>query len=295
MTYLQDAIERNVSDIYLNDGIIFFRERHSLVKTTHLVPEFGPLPLHCERRSRNHIRLLPQDLSADTLQYPKEVSSLLKEKRGLILCLGASSSGKTTLILHLLKQAAPARVSAYNTHIKSASPYRICSQHLWCATDEIPDIEVLTIHSPDSAFHALMNASNRLVIANIKAKGIQDGLSKLMLFLHSYPREYILELLATYTKRLVSTALVNSSGNKIQPLIGIAQVNESLSAQLLQGNFHIIEEFIQKGNVGPNSLSSDVQLASWLQNRQISMEEATSHAINPSKMRLRASGIIHND
>ena len=82
---------------------------------------------------------------------------------------------------------------------------------------------------------------------------------------------------------------------KRQPLIGIAQVNESLAAQLKQGHFHIIEEFIQKGNVGLNSLSSDIQIATWLQHRLVSMDEATSHAINPSKMRLRSAGIIHNE
>lgn len=293
--YLQDAMKRNVSDIYIDQGTIFFREDVSLIKTQYSIPEFGAIPLFCERKARNHIRLLPQDLSAQALQYPPEVSSILSKQRGLILCIGASTSGKTTLILHLLKHTPSTRISAYNTHVKSSSPYRVCSQHLWCATDEVPDIEVLTIRSPETALHALMNASNRLIIANIKAKGMQDGLSKLMLFLHSYPKEYILDLLATYINCFVSTVLVSSQAKKKLPLIGIAQANESLAAQIRQGNFHIIEEFIQKGNAGAHSLSVDLQLATWLQNRQLSLTEATSNAINPSKMQLRASGIIHND
>ena len=293
--YLQDAIQKNASDIYIDQGVLFFREGDSLVKTQHSVHEFGTVPPFCERKSRHHIRLLPPDFSSQKLQYPQEVSSIFKKKRGLILCMGAASSGKTTLLLHLLKNEPASRISAYNTHIKSSSPYRVCSQHLWCAKDENPDIEILTIHSPESALHALLNAPNRLICANIKANGIPDGLNKLMLYLHSYPKEYILNLVAAYVNCLVSTALVTNQAGKKRPLISIAHVNESLGTQIQQGNFKLIEEFVQKGNVGENSLSSDIQLATWLQNRQISMEEATSYAINPSKMRLRASGIIHND
>ena len=92
-----------------------------------------------------------------------------------------------------------------------------------------------------------MNASNRLVCANIKAKGIEDGLNKLMLYLHSYPKEYVLNLLSAYTNCLVSTALVTSLTGNIQPLIGIAQINESLRAQLRQEPILVLsEEFIQK-------------------------------------------------
>ena len=224
--YIQEAIQKNATDIYIDQGIIFFRVGRSLVKTQHAVQEFGTIPAFCERKSRHHIRLLSQDLSAKGLQYPDEVSSILRSRRGLVLCMGTASSGKTTLILHLLKNHPTARVAAYNTHVKASSPYRICQHHLWCAIDENPDVEVLTIRSEESAFHALMNASNRLVCANIKAKGIEDGLNKLMLYLHSYPKEYVLNLLSAYTNCLVSTALVTSLTGNIQPLIGIAQMSK---------------------------------------------------------------------
>ena len=122
-----------------------------------------------------------------------------------------------------------------------------------------------------------------------------DGLNKLMLYLGKKPHNYVLNLLASYSRYFISTALVTNTEGKIQPLLGITEINESLVAQLQQGNFQIIEEFVQKGNVGINSISSDVQLATWLQNGQVTMEESSKFAINPSRMRLRADGIIHNE
>lgn len=294
-TYLQDAQRQGVSDIYLDQGTVFVRKGGKLLKTNNTIHEFGEVPPFCEKKSQYHIRLLPQDLSLEALKYPKEVQTILQAKAGLILCFGSSSSGKTSLILHLLLNQPSSRVSAFDTHTEDSSPYHQFSQHVWCAPEEHPDIEVITIDSEESALQALLESSNHIVIAKINANGMYDGLNKLMLYLGKYPQQYVLNLLASYSRYFISTALITDTSGKILPLLGIAQVNESLATQLQQGNFQIIEAFVQKGNVGLNSISSDVQLSTWYQDDQVSMDEASKFAINPSRMRLRADGIIHNE
>lgn len=293
--YFQDAQRQGVSDIYLDQGTVFVRRSGKLLKTNNTIHEFGEVPLFCEKKSQYHIRLLPQDLSLESLKYPEEVQTILKTRTALILCFGSSSSGKTSLLLHLLSNQPSTRISAYDTHTTASSPYRQFSQHVWCSPEENPDIQIITIDSEESALQALLESSNRIVIAKINAKGIYDGLNKLMLYLGKQPKKYILNLLASYSSYLISTALVTNREGTIQPLLGIAEVNESLAAQLKQGNFQIIEEFVQKGNVGTNSISSDIQLTTWYQKGEITMNEASKFAINPSRMRLRADGIIHNE
>ena len=115
------------------------------------------------------------------------------------------------------------------------------------------------------------------------------------MLLKEYKPRSIQSLMSEQICSLVNINLVRTIQQKWRPLIAITNCNESIAALIADGEFHKLEDSVQRGNGSFGSLSADVQLAEWIQMRQIQLDEAIRFANYPATMRLRASGIIHND
>ena len=70
---------------------------------------------------------------------------------------------------------------------------------------------------------------------------------------------------------LVNINLVRTVQQKFAHLSSITNSNESIASLIESGAFHKIEDSVQRGNGGVGSLSADVQLAEWIQKRQIQL------------------------
>ena len=286
---LDEANRLNATDIVLIQNHVWYRVLDKLQPSTHQLNEFiEPSPSRTEVKSSSHLRCLPNNLQADTLQYPSEVALLTKQTRGLILLSGPQGSGKTTLLLHCL-QGLPNR----SVHLEIPLPHSYL-ENVLLSSDQA-DVRVQNITDGTSAIEALRNSVHQLVIATIATKHHADTLRHLTMLLKEYPKDSVLSLMSEQIVSLVNINLIHTVQNTRRPLVSIINNNESIRSQISEGRFHKLEDSIQRGNSGLGSLSTDVQLAEWLRLRQIALDEALNYAIYPATMRLRASGIIHND
>ena len=287
--YIAHAQSITATDIYNIDNTIWYRVLQKLQTQQQPAIDFADnIVALCEHKSPTHLRLLPNDLSRNALHYPTEVERLFNLDKGLIIISGSHGSGKTTLLLHLLQNLG-------NRTLQADINLPTLKNCKWLLSNDQADVHIMELHDAQSSLDALNAASHQLVIAQINAGNTVDAMRKLLIWLSQYPEQLIQDLMADQIKSIVSCALVKTTNQQIRPIIGIAHSNESIRAQIKQGHFHEIEQFVQRGNAGSGSLSFDIQLANLLQSRTISMEEALRLAIEPATMRLRASGIIHND
>ena len=291
---LQDAQQQYATDIILINGSVWFRVSGKLQPTTHTASAFEDLPDGFEYKSHTHIRCLPTDFSLSGLQYPGEVSKILDFERGLVILNGANNSGKTTLLLHWLKSLQHRSVDN-QIQLTNAGLNRV----LW--SSDQADIQLTSITDGASALKALRDSIHQLVIAVVDARNNADALRHIHMLLcnstssNGSNDNHFLSLMSEQICSVVNISLIRTVQQQYKPLLAITNRNESISAQIANGAFHKLEDAVQRGNGGFGSLSGDLQLASWLQQRQIHLEEALQFANYPATMRLRASGIIHND
>jgi len=285
---LQDAVQRRATDIVLINNTVWFRIQGKLQSTNHSATSFESVPNGFEKKSETHIRCLPTDLTLSGLQYPGEVSKVLDFEKGLVILSGAHNSGKTTLLLHWLNSLKDRSVKSEITLPPNMTP-----QVLW--SSDQPDIRIVQITDATSALQALRDSIHHLVIAVLDARTNADALRHIRMLLSQYNTQTIQSLMSEQICSVVNIALVRTVQQQYRPLVSITNRNESISAQIAEGEFHKLEDSVQRGNGGLGSLSCDVQLAEWLQQRQIQLDEGLRFANYPATMRLRASGIIHND
>ncbi len=287
---LQDAQQQNATDILIINQQVWFRVLGKLQPTTHSATSFSETPAGFELKSSQHLRRLPTDLTLSALQYPGEVSKVLDFEKGLIILSGAHNSGKTTMTLHWLNTLQNRSV---NNQIDLPTGTDMLSKVLW-STDQA-DIKLVSISDGNSALQALRDSIHQLVIAVVDARSNADALRHFSMLLRDHNTETILSLMSEQICSTVNVSLVRTVQQTYRPLVAITNRNESTSAQIAKGTFHKLEDAVQRGNGGLGSLSADVQLAEWLQQRKIQLDEALRFANYPATMRLRASGIIHND
>lgn len=283
---LQAAQQQQATDILSIDNRIWFRVLGSLKATDYPVVPFVDIPSGFELKSPTHIRCLPLDLTLTSLQYPSEVSTVTDFTKGLVILSGTNNSGKTTLLLHWLSRL---KNRSVDSHISLPATKGV----LW--SSDQPDIQIVTVTDSESAFNALRNSIHRLVIAIIDARSNADALRHLTMILKDHEVHSVQSLMSEQISSLVNINLVRTVQQKLRPLIAITNRNESIAALIADGKYQKLEDAVQRGNGGRGSLSADVQLAEWIQMRQIQLDEAIRFANYPATMRLRASGIIHND
>lgn len=288
--YLQEAQQSQATDVLLLNGQVWYRILGKLRPSNHSassleLPTLTPL---FEQKSSSHIRCLPSDLSFQALNYPAEVAKIMDVERGLILLSGPHNSGKTTLLLHWLS-----RLQNRSVELTLDLPEAHASKVLR-STDQA-DIKVMALKDASDAMTGLRDSINKVVIMVVDGRSNADSLRYMALLLNHLPDVTVREMLSEQVISLVNVNLVRTIQNRFHPLVAITNSNESIRSQIAEGHFHKLEDSVQRGNGGYGSISGDIQLAEWLQQRQVSLEEALRFAMYPATMRLRASGIIHND
>ena len=283
---LQAAQQQRATDILNIDNRIWFRVLGKLQSTPHTAIPFEELPTGFERKSATHIRCLPTDLTITSLQYPSEVSTAMDFERGLVVVSGAHTSGKTTLILHWLSRL-------QNRSVESHIALPTTQGVLW--SSDQPDIQIVKITDASSIFKALRDSIHQLVIAIVDARNSKDALRHFSMLLKEYSPAVVQSLMSEQICSLVNINLVRTVQQKFRPLVSITNSNESIASLIEAGKFDKIEDSVQRGNGGLGSLSADLQLTEWIKMRQIQLDEAIRFANYPATMRLRASGIVHND
>jgi twitching motility protein PilU len=231
------------------------------------------------------------------LGLPPALSELIMEKRGLLLVVGATGSGKSTTIASMLdhrNEQRPGHILTLEDPIEylfknkksivnqreigsDAASFEIALRN---SMRQAPDcILIGEIRDKDTMAAALAYAqSGHLVLATLHANNSYNALNRIISFYPIENRPALLQDLSSAVKAIVSQRLVRAkAGGQRQAAVEI-MVNTRYVADLIEkGDIGQIKEAMDK-SLSPGSQSFETALLALVQAELITREEALANA-----------------
>jgi twitching motility protein PilU len=234
--------------------------------------------------------------STDQLGLPPLLNNLVMEKRGLILVVGSTGSGKSTTLAAMIEH----RVRQTSGHILTIEdPIEYQFQHgksivnqrevgfdtrsygdaLVNAMRESPDLIMIgEIRDRDTMQHAMNYAqTGHLCLSTLHANNSYHALHRIINFFSHDARQGLLLDLSLSLKSIISQRLVRTVGGALAPAVEIL-LNTARIAELIRTEkTYEIKEAMEQGLSAGNQ-SFDQSLCKLYQSGRITMEEALLHA-----------------
>jgi len=231
------------------------------------------------------------------LGLPPVLSELIMEKRGLLLIVGATGSGKSTTIASMLDQRNEQRAGHILT-LEDPIEYLFKNKKSIVNQREIgsdaasfdvalrnsmrqaPDcILIGEIRDKDTMAAALAYAqSGHLVLATLHANNSYNALNRIISFYPIENRPALLQDLSSAVKAIVSQRLVRAKGGGRRHAAVEIMVNTRYVADLIEkGEIGQIKEAMDK-SLSPGSQSFEKALLELVQEDLITQEEALANA-----------------
>ncbi|HHQ69467.1 MAG TPA: PilT/PilU family type 4a pilus ATPase [Halothiobacillaceae bacterium] len=230
------------------------------------------------------------------LNLPPVVNELVNERRGLILIVGATGSGKSTSLAAMIDYRAekiPGHILTVEDPMEFAFKHRnsIVNQrevgvdtHSYAAAlkealREAPDVIMIgEIRDRNTMQHALAYAdTGHLCLSTLHATNAHQALDRIVRFFPEESRDQLLMDLSLNLKAIISQRLIIGKGGKRLPAVEI-MINTPLVADLIRrGQMdEIIHSMEQNANSG--SMTFDMSLLALYKKGLISREEALHNA-----------------
>ncbi len=241
-------------------------------------------------------------LNVEELNLPPVLKNLIMEKRGLVLMVGATGSGKSTTLAsmiahrntttsgHILTIEDP--IEYLYTHEKCIVNQReigsdtISYEHaLISAMREAPDVLMIgEIRDRDTLKHALVFAqTGHLCLSTLHANNSYHALNRIVNFFPYDARQSVLSDLAMCLRAVISQRLIRSTDGKLIPAVEIL-LNTSLIADLIKNDeIDKIRDAISQ-SVAAGSQTFEQALYKLFKSGQITREEAMRNADSASNL-----------
>jgi len=241
----------------------------------------------------------------DSLNVPDMLSQLVLEKRGLILMVGATGSGKTTSLasmLELRNRTMPGHILTIEEPIEFLFQSKKCVVNqreigrdteslqiaLKNALRQAPDcILIGEIRDRETMSAALSYAlSGHLVLATLHANNSHHALGRILSFYSPEARPVLLSDLASGLRAIVSQRLLRAEAGGRIPAVEIL-LNSNLVAELIeQGNFSGVKEAMEK-SLADGSQSFEESISSLILSGAVSREEGLAFADSSTNLLYR--------
>jgi twitching motility protein PilU len=243
------------------------------------------------------LRYIPTEIPPlDDLGLPAILSDLVLEKRGLLLVVGATGSGKSTTIAsmldhrngttasHILTLEDP--IEFLFTNRKSIVNQREIGTDaaslniaLKNALRQAPDcILIGEIRDKDTMSAAIAYAqSGHLVVATLHANNSYQALNRIINFFPMETRQSLFPDLATTLKAIVSQRLVPSIGGGLRAAVEVMLNTRHVSELIEQGQIGAIKEAIEK-SMSPGSQTFEQALLELIRDGQVTQDDALANA-----------------
>ncbi len=248
-------------------------------------------------------RCIPQDIPPlDSLGVPPLLSQLVVEKRGLILMVGATGTGKSTTLAsmlewrnlqltgHILTIEDP--IEFLFTNKRSIVNQREVGRDtqslqtaLRNALRQAPDcILIGEIRDRETMTSAISYAlSGHLVLATLHANNSHHALGRILSFYTPESRAALLADLAAGLRAIVSQRLLRSNSGGRVPAVEVL-LNTKLIAELVEkGDLSGVKEAMEK-SMAEGSQTFEADIARLITDGTISRDEGLAHADSPTNL-----------
>ena len=259
---------------------------------------------------RNEVSLVARNIVAEIpnwedLRLPPILTDVVMKKRGLMLFVGATGSGKSTSLAalidyrntnssgHIITIEDP--VEYVHKHKKSLVNQREVGvdtrnwhNALKNALRQAPDVILVgEIRDRETMEHALAFAeTGHLCISTLHANNANQALDRIINFFPDDRRAQLLMDLSTNIQAFVSQRLVPTTDGKRCAAIEIMLGTPMIAELILKGEFEGIKAIMEKSqNIGMKTFDS--ALFDLHQEGMITEEEALKNADSPNNVRLK--------
>ena len=263
-------------------------------------------------RQRNNFSLVIRNIKTeipniDTLGMPPILKQSIMEKRGLILLIGGTGSGKSTSLAalidyrnsnasgHIITIEDP--IEFIHSHKKSLVNQREVGVDTLSYEDALqntlrqaPDVILIgEIRSRETMEHALAFAeTGHLCLSTLHANNSNQALDRIINFFPEERRSQLLMDLSLNMKAFVSQRLVPTIDNKRVAAVEILLNTQYVSDLILKGEIHGIKEAMEKSEEG-GMQTFDSHLQKLYDQGKISLDEALANSDSPNNLRLKIS------
>ncbi|MGR8940213.1 MAG: PilT/PilU family type 4a pilus ATPase [Gammaproteobacteria bacterium] len=252
------------------------------------------------------IRNIKVDIpNADKLGLPEVLKKTIMEKRGLILFVGGTGSGKSTSLAALIDHRnanASGHIITIEDPIEYIHPHKksLVNQRevgvdtlsyedaLKNTLRQAPDVILIgEIRSQETMEHALAFAeTGHLCLSTLHANNANQALDRIINFFPEERRNQLLLDLSLNLKAFVSQRLVPTVDGKRTAAIEILLGTQLVRDLIQKGDIHSIKEAMEKSeNVGMQTFDS--HLLRLYKAGVISLEEALQNSDSPNNLKLK--------
>ncbi len=252
------------------------------------------------------IRFISQQIpSLDDLNLPAILGDLILEKRGLILLVGATGSGKSTSLAamidrrnelqtgHILTIEDPVEYQFRNkksiiNQREVGSDTQSLQVALKNALRQAPDVILIgEIRDRETMSAAIAYAqSGHLCLATLHANNSYQALNRILSFYPVEVRSTMLGDLASALKSIISQRLVRTASGERVPAAEV-MLNTKLVADLIeQGDFSGVKDAMEK-SMAEGSQTFEEDLARLILQNRIDRKEGLAYADSPTNLMWR--------
>ncbi|MBD3656146.1 MULTISPECIES: PilT/PilU family type 4a pilus ATPase [Marinobacter] len=261
-------------------------------------------------RQRNEISIVARNIvteipNADDLGLPPILKDVVMAKRGLVLFVGATGSGKSTSLAALIDY----RNSNSSGHIITIEdPVEYIHRHKKCIVNQrevgvdtrsfhkalkntlrqAPDVILIgEIRDRETMEHALAFAeTGHLCISTLHANNANQALDRIINFFPEERRPQLLMDLSMNLRAFVSQRLIPTVDKKRCAAIEILLGTPTISELILRGEIDGIKEIMEKSaNLGMQTF--DLALFKLWKDGKITEDEALKNADSANNLRLK--------
>lgn len=261
-------------------------------------------------RQRTEVSIVARNIVAeipnfDKLGLPEVLKEVIGAKRGLILFVGGTGSGKSTSLASLIDHR--------NTHstghiITIEDPIEYVHPHKGCIVNQrevgadtksfhaalkntlrqAPDVILIgEIRDRETMEHALAFAeTGHLAISTLHANNANQAIDRIVNFFPEERRPQLLQDLGLNMQAIISQRLIPTVDNKRVAAVEVLLGNKTIAELITKGDTGAIKEIMTKSeNLGMQTF--DAALFKLHAAGRISLDEAVKNADSANNLRLR--------
>jgi twitching motility protein PilU len=249
------------------------------------------------------IRFIPGDIpSFDELNLPTVLRDVVMEKRGLVLIVGSTGSGKSTTLAsmldyrnehktgHILTLEDPIEFTFRNKRSivnqrQIGTDTDTLEIALKNAMRQAPDCILIGEIRDQATMTAALaySQSGHLVLATLHANSSNHALNRIVSFYSPDNRRVLLSDLAASLKGIICQRLIKSIEGGRLPAVEVLLNTRHVQELIEQGRLPEIKEAVEK-SMAPGSQSFDQALVKLVNDKRITREDALANADSPTQL-----------